>query len=90
MIFNIVLFPCNISRGRLCLPRSEFYFVPGKKSRRCREVRRPKAYSSIAVFSGGRREEIGDIDTRKCYNFFVISTRVRRYVDGPKGVLGIK
>ena len=63
--------------------------MPGKKSRRCREVRRPKAYSSIAVFSGGRKE-VGDIDTRKCYNFFVISTRMRRYLDGPKGVLGIK
>lgn len=65
------IFPCNISRGRLCLPRSEFYFVPGKKSRRCREVRRSKAYSSIALFSGGREGKVGDIDSRKCYNFFV-------------------
>ena len=65
------IFPCNISRGRLCLLRSEFYFVPGKKSRRCTEVRRSKAYSSIALFSGGREEEVGDIDSRKCYNFYV-------------------
>ena len=45
--------------------------MPGKKSRRCREVRRSKAYSSIALFSGGREEEVGDIDSRKCYNFYV-------------------